>query len=99
MKINQSPSMFSGNKCDLESQRQVTKQEAVQFGSCFEIIEYTETSAKDNTNIESSFQRLAAALVENFTNARLYDDNVNNTAFNLGYGYKSKPVGSKCGNC
>lgn len=90
---------FLGNKCDLDSKRQITKQEAVELGSCLEIIEYTETSAKDNTNIESSFQRLAAALVENFTNPRLYDDSANNPAFNLGYNYKAKPVGSACSNC
>ena len=68
----------------------------MELGSCFHIIEYVETSAKDNTNIESSFQKLAALLVENYTNPRLIDDNPHDTAFALGFHKKSKPVGQMC---
>ena len=87
---------FSGNKCDLEETRQISKVEAVELGSCFQIIEYVETSAKDNTNIESSFQKIASILVDNYTCGKLIADDMHDTAFALGYSRKSKPVGQMC---
>ena len=64
------------------------------MGSCFQIIEYVETSAKDNTNIESSFQKIASMLVDNYTSGKIIDDDMHDTAFALGHNRKTKPVGS-----
>lgn len=52
-----------GNKCDLESDRQVDPAEvATMCESIPEIMFSIETSAKDNTNIENVFQNLAKEL-------------------------------------
>ena len=43
-----------GNKCDLENQREVNKDEGLAFADKYEI-QYIETSAKETINIESLF--------------------------------------------
>ena len=52
-----------GNKCDLENQRAITKEEgnemALKYG-----IKYVETSAKDTINIEELFVNIAKNLME-----------------------------------
>ena len=96
--VYQTHCIVSGNKSDMEDSREVTKLESVEFGSNFHVVEYIETSAKDNRNIDSSFQKIAALLVEMYTNKKLYDDNRQNSAFSLGTGARSKPVGNMC-NC
>lgn len=46
--------ILSGNKCDLEHQRKVSKEEGKELASKYGI-QYIETSAKETTNIEELF--------------------------------------------
>ena len=57
-----------GNKCDLEDQRQVTKQEAEKFAKQ-QKIPYIETSAKLSTNINEGFSILVNDAYERFGSA------------------------------
>lgn len=54
---------FIGNKCDLESLREVEKGEAEALCQYLpEVLQVVETSAKENTNIDSVFFYLASEL-------------------------------------
>lgn len=56
-----------GNKCDLEDLREVKKGDAeVMCEYLPEVLHIVETSAKDNTNIDSVFFYLASELKVNF---------------------------------
>ncbi|XP_028582044.1 ras-related protein Rab-39A [Podarcis muralis] len=52
-----------GHKCDLETQRQVTREEAEELASACGM-KYIETSAKDATNVEESFTVLTKDIYE-----------------------------------
>ena len=56
-----------GNKCDLESERQVDSYIAKEFADRLRI-PFIETSAKDNINVELAFMTLAAMVVRNIPN-------------------------------
>lgn len=52
-----------GNKCDLENLREVEKEEAQALCQYLpEVLQVVETSAKENTNIDSIFFYLASEL-------------------------------------
>ncbi|KAL5110713.1 Ras-related protein Rab-8B [Taenia solium] len=53
--------MLLGNKCDMVSQRQVTKEEAQEFAKNHSI-EFLETSAKEGENVTVAFRMLAQAI-------------------------------------
>ena len=48
-----------GNKCDLDSLREVNKDEAKTLAQSQQFIGAIETSAKENTNIDDTFLRMA----------------------------------------
>lgn len=50
--------MILGNKCDLDSQRQVSKERGEQLAIEYQI-KFVETSAKDSLNVEYAFYTLA----------------------------------------
>ena len=53
-----------GNKCDLVEEREVTIEEAEDVCNIVpEVLFYLETSAKENTNIEGAFTRIAEELM------------------------------------
>lgn len=53
-----------GNKCDLDEERQVNFEEAQNICEYIpEILFVLETSAKENTNIEGAFNKLAEELM------------------------------------
>uniref|UniRef100_A0A8C0F249 RAB39A, member RAS oncogene family n=1 Tax=Bubo bubo TaxID=30461 RepID=A0A8C0F249_BUBBB len=55
--------LLVGHKCDLVSQREVTREEAEKLSSdCG--MKYIETSAKDATNVEESFTILTRDIYE-----------------------------------
>ncbi|GFH49374.1 Rab5 family GTPase [Chaetoceros tenuissimus] len=53
-----------GNKCDLNDERQVPRQEAEVYALNMNCL-YLETSARDNINVEEIFQEIARKLPEN----------------------------------
>ncbi|VDO04620.1 unnamed protein product [Rodentolepis nana] len=53
--------MLLGNKCDMESQRQVTKEEAQEFARQNNI-DFFETSAKEGENVIAAFTQLARCI-------------------------------------
>ena len=62
--------MLIGNKCDLESQRQVSKADATTFAKDNGIVNYhigiafMETSAKKDKQVSSAFEKMAERLIE-----------------------------------
>jgi len=55
--------LLVGNKCDLVNERKVTTEEAREFAEQLNI-EFLETSAKDATNVEEAFTKMAGAIRE-----------------------------------
>ncbi|XP_067204038.1 ras-related protein Rab-43 isoform X2 [Linepithema humile] len=61
-----------GNKCDLEHQREVKKAEAEALCQYLpEVLHVVETSAKDNTNVDSIFFYLASELKRRHDNRQI----------------------------
>lgn len=57
------PIFLVGNKCDLESQREVTADEADRYAKANGML-FIETSAKASTNVEKAFEWLAKQILE-----------------------------------
>ena len=53
-----------GNKADLEEYRMITEKEAKTVAEKIGAIGYIETSAKDNTDVDTAFRRLIQAFVD-----------------------------------
>ncbi|TDG43225.1 hypothetical protein AWZ03_010353 [Drosophila navojoa] len=84
-----------GNKCDLESEREVDFEEARQMCQYIpEILFVMETSAKENTNVEDAFRCLATELKRQHdsSNVQSLDENT----VQLG---QSKPLKSCSSSC
>ncbi|XP_074661345.1 uncharacterized protein LOC141914001 [Tubulanus polymorphus] len=62
-----------GNKSDLQDQRCVTAEMGFKLKEEYYEYAFEETSAKDNTNVEATFQQLATAMIETF-HAKLLSD-------------------------
>jgi len=60
--------MMIGNKCDLHHRREVSEEEAKNFASHYGIGDTLETSAKENSNIEEAFWRIAKHLKDLYEN-------------------------------
>lgn len=62
-----------GNKCDLNEEREVSEEEAEQVcGLIPEILFQIETSAKENTNVENAFARIAEELMVSWHSKERY---------------------------
>jgi Ras-related protein Rab-1A len=55
-----------GNKCDLVEQRQVSRKQAETYAAA-EGMRYYESSAKDNSNVETLFKELAGNMKDRFS--------------------------------
>eukprot|EP00794_Sanderia_malayensis_P007329 gene7329-8149_t len=66
-----------GNKSDLEEERRVSEQSAIEFALADNAAAVLECSAKENDNIELLFEALAKKLIH-FTTSRSGNDNNNN---------------------
>jgi len=62
-KVNNAPLLLIGNKADLEDLRAVQTEEARQFATQHGLV-YTETSAKDGTNVNDVFAALTQFMTE-----------------------------------
>ena len=65
--------MLIGNKCDLESQRQISKADATTFAKDNGIVNYhigiafMETSAKTAVNVQIAFEKIIHTIYDNVT--------------------------------
>jgi len=64
---------LSGNKCDLESKREVPKDEAKQYSIDNSLI-FFETSAKTGDNVQAMFHQIALKLPKNQTTTHMNDE-------------------------
>jgi len=55
--------LLVGNKCDLVSERKVTADDAREFADQLNLV-FLETSAKDSTNVEEAFSKMARSIKE-----------------------------------
>ncbi|CAO1427575.1 unnamed protein product [Diamesa serratosioi] len=79
-----------GNKCDLVEEREVPVEEAQEVcGYIPEILFSIETSAKDNTNVENAFVKIAEELMNRQNNVQ----DENHDGIKLG---QSKSISSNC---
>ena len=62
--------MLVGNKCDLESKRQVSKEEASAFAREMDLV-YIETSAKTAHNVDEAFTGTAKSIMDKVTRGEL----------------------------
>lgn len=98
--------LLVGNKCDLESQRQVTTDEGKDLAQSLGV-KFVETSAKSSTNVEKAFQTLALEIKQRVqktddktTPTGTTKQNATNTgAARLGQAQKKEQAsGGCCGN-
>lgn len=68
---NQVKKMLIGNKLDLEEDREIRQEEAKTFAEFHSMDEVLETSAKDSTNVEEAFYRLATMLKQGYQDEEL----------------------------
>ena len=59
------PLILIGNKCDLEDERKVSKEEGEKFALKYNI-KFFECSAKNNINVNQAFESLINEVVENY---------------------------------
>ena len=85
--------ILSGNKCDLEHQRKVSKDEGKELASKYGI-NYIETSAKETTNIEELF----FSTTESFLNKQV-SGNIKKTPSNQGIDINKKDDEVKKNSC
>jgi len=85
--------LLVGNKCDLESSRKVTTEQAKEFADSLGI-EFLETSAKNSTNVENAFQRMAFQIKQRMKSQPV--DNKPGSKKNIGPG---RPVNSSNKAC
>lgn len=64
-----------GNKCDLNEEREVSVEESEEICSIIpEILFSIETSAKENTNVENAFARIAEELMVSFNQLKFIEN-------------------------
>ena len=81
-----------GNKCDLLTEKKVSDEEIDKL--CLKYnLNYIETSAKDNTNVELSFNELGKQIKKNYKNIDNYKKNKNKLEDNYYTGFCG---GTKC---
>lgn len=84
--------MLIGNKCDLAVKREVSKEEAASFTEHYGIGDNLETSAKENSNIEEAFWRMAKNLKERYESEKTLKTTTTHEISLDG----SKSVGNRC---
>mmetsp|Transcript_7145 Transcript_7145/g.7004 ORF Transcript_7145/g.7004 Transcript_7145/m.7004 type:complete len:91 (-) Transcript_7145:28-300(-) len=62
--------LLVANKCDLDSERTVTKDEALEFAEANKL-KYLETSAKTGLNVEEAFNLVGREIVNKIENGEI----------------------------
>ena len=84
-----------GNKCDKTDKRQISTEEIFNF--CIENhLEYYETSAKENIQIELVFLEMSKKIKENFENTKYLENNYHNSMSSEIYDVKHENGCSMC---
>jgi len=60
--------LLIGNKCDLVNDRKISTEDAREFADQFNLV-FLESSAKDSTNVEEAFTRMAKSIMEKMEDA------------------------------
>ena len=88
--------LLIGNKCDLESQRQVTKIEAEEKAK-YHNIAFMETSALDGTNLDKAFDVLINDVYKK--NNQMFKSEVNLVTYKVGVDVNEPKEEEKKGCC
>lgn len=89
--VPSAPLLLVGNKCDLEENRQVPKEDGEELAKRLGLI-FLETSAKTSYNIEEAFQEMAQQLIKEAPNKPKNDS----TPVNLNAANDNKKKGKCC---
>ena len=89
------PIILIGNKCDLDEEREVSFEEGKKKADSYQI-DFYETSAKNNINVENVFKYLTDKIVQMNQNEFLEGIDVNH--FELKNNKDEKKKGNCCGN-
>ena len=89
------PIILIGNKCDLDEEREVSFEEGKKKADSYQI-DFYETSAKNNINVENVFKYLTDKIVQMNQNEFLEGIDVNH--FELKNNKEEKKKGNCCGN-
>ena len=89
------PIILIGNKCDLDEEREVSFEEGKKKADSYQI-DFYETSAKNNINVENVFKYLTDKIVQMNQNEFLVGIDVNH--FELKNNKDEKKKGNCCGN-
>ena len=89
------PIILIGNKCDLDEEREVSFEEGKKKADSYQI-DFYETSAKNNINVENVFKYLTDKIVQMNQNEFLVGIDVNH--FELKNNKEEKKKGNCCGN-
>ena len=84
--------MLIANKCDLAQKREVSREDAQSFTEHYAIGDNLETSAKENSNIEEAFWRMAKNLKDKYEGEKSLKSNLTNELTSV----DSTSVGGKC---
>lgn len=74
--------------------RKIPFEVAASQGEAFGVLDYLETSAKENTNINAAFMKMAHELLNQQSNVKDLDGLKDNQSFNISNNTRS--VGSSC---
>ena len=89
------PIILIGNKCDLDEEREISFEEGKKKADSYQI-DFYETSAKNNINVENVFKYLTDKIVQMNQNEFLVGIDVNH--FELKNNKEEKKKGNCCGN-
>mmetsp|Transcript_23472 Transcript_23472/g.23226 ORF Transcript_23472/g.23226 Transcript_23472/m.23226 type:complete len:91 (-) Transcript_23472:6-278(-) len=85
--------LLTANKCDLDSERTVTREEALEFAEANHL-QYIETSAKTGVNVEEAFTIVGREIVNRIDNGEI--DPGQHFGIKLGQEFKKNSMSKRC---
>ncbi|XP_076469482.1 ras-related protein Rab-43-like [Babylonia areolata] len=83
--------LLVGSKCDQDQLREVRKEEAATMAKELQMLDFIETSAKDNTNVDEAFTKVAKELKKRYGGDVSMDAGKDG-----GLSLSSRPIGTGC---